>query len=220
VSERFALLRPSRLRNRFQGVRPVRPRFTLVGEGEYATIRHARTGLMKIIRTRLFHTVVDFTVGCLLLVASPLRAQDDCKQMERLVADAFSKVHNTPTHVYTTSKIGNQTFNSEIIYAAGNMYMKINGKWTLSDSIKDIEQTEQQARHNAHSNDTCRYVKDEPVNGEMASLYSSHSETPKGKIDMQTWISKSNGLLLRQETASSGVVNSSRYEYANVKPPL
>src|SRR6202046_5878640 len=114
------------------------------------------------------------SAACRVSSQGPRRLQADGE----VVADAFSKVHNTPTHVYTTSKIGNQTFNSEIIYAAGNMYMKINGKWTLSDSIKDIEQTEQQARHNAHSNDTCRYVKNEPVNREIASLYSSQPETP------------------------------------------
>ena len=177
-------------------------------------------GLMEMIRTSLLPIVVGLTIGCLLIVATPLKAQDDCKEMEKLVADAFSKLHSTPAHVYTTSKIGSQSFTSEIIYAAGNIYMKLNGKWTLSDSVKDIEQTEQQIRHNANSKDTCRYVRDEPVNGEMAALYNSHSETPKSKIDMQTWISKSKGLLLRQDMASGGVVNSSRYEYGNVKPPL
>ena len=175
---------------------------------------------MEMIRTRLLHIVVGFAIGCLLIGASPLSAQDDCKEVEKLVADAFRKIHSTPTHVYTTSKIGSQTFTSEIIYAAGNMYMKINGKWTLSDSIKNVEQTEQEIRHKANSKDTCLYVKDEPVNGEIAALYSSHSETPKGKIDMQMWIAKSKGLLLRQDTASSGLLNSSRYEYGNVKPPL
>jgi hypothetical protein len=81
---------------------------------------------------------------------------------------------------------------------------------------------EQQNRHNANSNDTCRYVKDEPVNGEMTAVYSSHSETPKGKIDLQIWISKAKGLLLRQDTDSDGskVLISARYEYENVKPPM
>jgi hypothetical protein len=175
---------------------------------------------MKMIRTSLLHIVVGLTIGCLLLIATPLKAQDECKEMEKLGADAFSKVHSTPTHVYTTSKIGSQSFTSEIIYAAGNVYMKINGKWTLSDSVKGIEQADQQMRRNANSKDTCRYVKDEPVNGEMAALYNSHSETPKGKVDMQMWISKSKGLLLRQDMASGGVLVSSRYEYGNVKPPL
>lgn len=177
---------------------------------------------MEMTGTKWLHIIVGFTVGCMLMGASPLAAQDDCKAVEKVLVDAFSKVHNTPTHVYTTSKIGGQTFTSEIIYAAGSMYMKVNGKWTLTDSIKDVEQLEQQNRHNANSKDTCRYLKDEPVNGEMASVYSSHSETPKGKIDMQMWISKSKGLLLRQDTNSDEgkALISSRYEYGNVKPPL
>jgi len=175
---------------------------------------------METTGTRLLHIVVGFTIVYLLVVASLLTAQDDCKAVEKVLADASGKIHNTPTHVYTTSKIGNKTFTSEIIYAAGSMYIKVNGKWTLSDSIKDVEQLEQHSKHNGDSKDTCRYVKDEPVNGETAAVYSSHSETPKGKIDIQIWISKSKGLLLRQDTESGGLVNSSRYEYGNVKPPL
>jgi hypothetical protein len=71
--------------------------------------------------------MVGFMIACLLMGASPLTAQDDCKVMEKAVADDFSKVHNIPTHVYITSKIGSQTFSSEMIYVAGSIYMKING---------------------------------------------------------------------------------------------
>ena len=177
---------------------------------------------METTRTRLLYIVAGFTIAYLLMGASPVMAQDDCKVLEKVVADASSKTFSTPTHVYTTSKIGSQTFISEIIYAAGSMYIKINGKWTLSDSIKNVEQLTQQLRHDANSKDTCRNLKDELVNGEMASVYSSHSETPKGSIDMQMWVSKAKGLLLRQDTDSDGgkAVISSRYEYGNVKAPL
>jgi hypothetical protein len=172
--------------------------------------------------TRLLTIVAGFTAGYLLMSATPLAAQDDCKAMAKAVAAAFVKVHNTPTHVYNTTKISGQTFPSEMIYAAGSVYLKINGKWTLSDSIKDLEQPAPVKAQNANSKDTCRYVKDEPVNGEMAALYSSHSETSKGKIDLQFWISKATGLPLRQETDSDGgkALISTRYEYGNVKPPL
>jgi hypothetical protein len=76
--------------------------------------------------------------------------------------------------------------------------------------------------HHANSKDTCRYLRDEPVNGEMAAVYSTHSETAKGRINMQTWISKARGLILRQDADSDGgkVIMSSRYDYGNVKPPL
>lgn len=177
---------------------------------------------METTRTGLLCCAVGFSIAYLLMGASPVRAQDDCKVWEKVTADAFSKIRTFPTHVYTTSKIGGQTITSEIIYADGSMYMKIGGKWSLAGSIKDMEQVGQQARHNANSKDTCRNLKDEPVNGEMATVYSSHSETPKGNIDMQMWVSKAKGQLLRQDTSSDGgkAVISSRYEYGNVRAPL
>jgi len=164
--------------------------------------------------------LLAITIAYLLWGASPLTAQDDCKVLEKVTADAFNQVHNAPTHVYTTTKINGQSFSSEMIYAAGSMYVKTNGKWISAGSIKDVEQTEQQMQHNANSKDTCRLLKEESVNGEVASVYNSHSETPKGTIDLQFWISKANGKLLRQDTSSNGALMSSRYEYGGVKPPL
>jgi hypothetical protein len=164
--------------------------------------------------------VVATTIAYLLWGALPLTAQDDCKVLEKVTADAFNKVHNTPTHVYTTTKINGQSFSSEIIYAAGSMYVKTNGKWISGGSIKDVEQSEQQMQHNANSKDTCSQLKEESINGEVASVYNSHSETPKGTIDLQFWVSKANGKLLRQDTTGNGVLMSSRYEYSGVKPPL
>jgi hypothetical protein len=108
-----------------------------------------------------------------------------------------------------------------MIYAAGSMYMKVNGKWSLASSIKDLEESEQPPEK-ATSKDTCRYAKDEPVNGEMATVYTSHSESPKGTIDMQVWISKARGLVLRSDMNSDGGkdIVSTRYEYGGIKPPV
>jgi len=167
-------------------------------------------------------------VGCTLYVlagGSPLLAQDDCKVMEKAVADAFSKIRKTPSHVYTTATIGDQTFYSESIYADGSIYIKMNGKWTQSSSIKSAEQITEQNKHGADSNskskDTCYGPKDAPLDGQTTVFYRSHSETEKGKVDLQIWISRTKGLLLRQDTDSEGgtVVISSRYEYDNVKKP-
>jgi hypothetical protein len=184
--------------------------------------RREDSKLMEMTRTRLFCFILGIVIAPLWMGASPLTAQNDCVVVKKVLADAMSKIHSTPTHVYTTTKIGGKTFSSEMIYAAGTMYMKINGKWTSAGSIEDMEQTEQSLKRNANSTDTCRHVKDEPVDGAMTAEYSSHSETPKGKLDMQCWISKSSGRLLRQEMTSDGgkAVISSRYEYGNVKPPL
>jgi hypothetical protein len=162
--------------------------------------------------------------GCtyLLIGASFLLAQDDCKVMEKAVADAFSKIHKTPSHVYTTATIGAQTFYSESIYADGSIYIKMNGKWTQSSSIKSAEQITEQNKHaDPNSKDTCYGPKDAPLDGQTTVFYRSHSETDKGKVDLQIWISRTKGVLLRQDTDSEGgtVVISSRYEYDNVKKP-
>ncbi len=106
----------------------------------------------------------------------------------------------TPPLTSITVKVGGETVTSESIYAAGSIYGKINGKWSVMESVKDMEQSKQENRQKSKDKVTCRYLKDEPVNGEMASVYSSHDETTKGKIDMDVWISKAKGLPLRMET--------------------
>jgi hypothetical protein len=171
---------------------------------------------MKTMRTRLLYVLVSFTIGHLLMGASPLAAQDDCKA----ILDAESKLDNTPAHAYATIKIGGKTTSGETIYAAGSIYAKINGKWIVTESIKDEEQLKQENLRKNQDKVTCRYLKDELVNGEMAAVYSSHDETPKAKIDMQVWISKAKGLPLRMETDVDKVHSSARYEYTNVKAPL
>jgi hypothetical protein len=166
-------------------------------------------------RTRLFYIAVGFTFGHLLIGATPVAAQGDC----RLVFDATSKVLDTPTHLYATMNMGGTTQISESIYAAGAIYMKAGGKW--GPSPISMQETKQLVQKNIQTNKTtCRYLKDEPVNGEMAAVYSVHEETPGSKSDSQIWISKAKGLPLRSEI-DLGDKNhvSTRYEYGNVKPP-
>jgi hypothetical protein len=57
---------------------------------------------MKTTRSRLFYIVFGFTLGHLLIGATPVAAQGDC----RLVFDATSKVFSTPAHIYVTTNIG------------------------------------------------------------------------------------------------------------------
>lgn len=172
--------------------------------------------------TRLLCTIAVFSIACLLMGARPIAAQNDCQALIKSEKDAFGKLQNTPAHVYSTTKIGSTTVDSEVIYAAGSIYGKVNGKWIVMDTIKSAEQLQQQAMQRATAKDTCRYLGDEPENGEMSAQYRAHSETSKGTMDMQIWISKKTGLILRNDIDSNGgkFLMSSRYEYTNVKPPL
>jgi len=176
---------------------------------------------MDTTRIRLLYMVVGCTIGYLPLSAPPLAAQDDCKALSKVLLEAAVKFHNNPARVYgTVRNAGGRIVNTELIYAAGSVYMNINGKWT--GPTTGVEQQMEQLTRNFTARDTCRYLRDEPVNGEMAALYSVRSETPRGTHDTQIWISKSKGLLLRQDVDSDGGKThlSSRYEYGNVKPPL
>ena len=168
-------------------------------------------------RTRLLYIVVGFTFGQLLIGATPVAAQGDCQ----LVFDAMGKVFDTPSHLYVTMNMGGTTQpGGEMIYVAGASYLKSGGKW--SPSAMSMQESKELVQKNQQTNKTtCRYLKDEPVNGEMAAVYSVHEETPRSKSDSQIWISKAKGLLLRSEQDLGAKMHiSTRYEYGNVKPPM
>ncbi len=162
-------------------------------------------------------TVVALILGMTLIRATPLGAQD-C----RPVIDAMNKIYTTPTHLYTTMSSGHK---NELIYAGGVVYDNLRGKWARSMvTLQQVRKMEDENRRN--SKYTCRYLRDEPVNGEAAALYSTHAERSDVgiKSDGQFWISKSKGLPLRHEEdmddGGTKMHHSTRYEYTNVRAPL
>jgi hypothetical protein len=172
---------------------------------------------MKTTRDGLFDIVLFFALGHLLIGATPVAAQGDC----RLVFEATSKVFDTPVHSYVTTSTGGTTQpGGEMIYLGGASYLKSGGKW--SPGIVSIQEMKQLLQTNIHTNKTtCRYLKDEPVNGEMAGVYSVHEEAPRSTSDSQIWISKAKGLPLRSELDLGPKMHiSTRYEYGNVKAPM
>src|ERR1700681_2852884 len=110
-------------------------------------------------RKQLLYAILGFTFGPLLIGAQPLAAQDDCK----LVLDAMTKLFDTPTHAYITMNIGDKPQTGESIYAGGLVYAKYNGKWSAGTTTKEIKEITEKNRRNNKT--TCRYLKDEPVNG-------------------------------------------------------
>jgi hypothetical protein len=145
------------------------------------------------------------------------------------VLDATEKLFTTPFHMYSTTAfagVGNgKTVSGEMVFAGGARYVLYNGKWNPSPiSTEEMKAQEQRNLKNT-TNVSCHLVRDESVNGESATLYSMHSETPRSKNDDQVWISKSKGLILRQETdlyskgGNRKTHVSARYEYSNVQVP-
>jgi hypothetical protein len=147
------------------------------------------------------------------------------------ILDASNKLYSTPFHMHMTQTSpgieNGKPVNSELIFVGGpRRYVLYDGKWTDSPfSTEDLKELEERNLKNA-KNQSCRYLRDEPVNGESAALYTQHSESENGKDDSQIWISKSKGLVLRMETDldTGGGANgkshlSIRFEYGNVQAP-
>ena len=173
---------------------------------------------METTRKRLLYLMVGFTFGQLLIGAKPVAAQGNCK----FVFDAMNKAFDTPAHSYVTTNVGGTTQSVEAIYAAGAAYVKSGDKWGPSPmTMQELKEADQ--KHRQTNKTTCRYLKDEPVNGEMAAVYNVHTEieSPKGTSDSQVWISKAKGLPLRSEIdLGDKMTVSTRIEYCNVKPPM
>lgn len=167
-------------------------------------------------RKQLLYAVLGFTIGQLLIVSKPLAAQNDCKS----VLDAMNKVMDTPTHGYVTMNLSGKPQTGESIYAGGLVYAKYDGKWSTGTTIKEMKELAEKNRRTNKT--TCRYLNDEPVNGEMAAVYNVHDVSPRATSDSKTWISKAKGLPLRTDTDMDGGKShmSMRFEYGNVKPPM
>ncbi|MGA2427782.1 MAG: hypothetical protein ABSH13_04705 [Candidatus Acidiferrum sp.] len=147
------------------------------------------------------------------------------------IVDANDKLYTTSFHMYMTQTSpgieNGKPMKSEVVFVGGpRRYVWYDGKWTDSPfSTADLKEMEERNLKNA-KNESCRYLRDEPVNGESAAVYTEHGESEHGKDDSQIWISKSKGLILRMETDldTGGGANgkshlSVRYEYGNVQAP-
>ena len=176
---------------------------------------------MRTMRNKSHCTQIAFAMTFLLVYSLPLAAQVDCNLVRKATEAApWSRTFNIPTHIYSTTKFGDYKHEVEMIFVDGSAYFREDyGPWTLDNSIP--KQAEERVARNPKSKYTCRYLGDEPVSGEMAAKYSAQDKARKSKTDELVWISKTSGLLLRQETKwDNGNVMILRLEYVNVKSPL
>src|SRR5260370_6238875 len=112
-------------------------------------------------------SMVVLTFAIALMAWTPLVGQNSCQP----VLDAMNKIYTTPSHLYNTMD-GDRT--NELIYAAGAVYDNLHGKWARSRvPLQRVMELEENNRRN--SKYTCRYLRDESVNGEMAAVYSTHA---------------------------------------------
>jgi hypothetical protein len=142
---------------------------------------------------------------------------------------AITKLLQTPNHQYMSQSSatyalqnGGKMRTSESISTSDTSYVKLNDQWRkVPYTPQDLMKHEEESRQN--SNEICHFLRDDSSEGE-ASVYDAHSETPAGKSAVQIWISKVNGLPLREEIdldlKDKGKTHSSvRFDYDHVDPP-
>jgi hypothetical protein len=179
-------------------------------------------------RNGFFAAFLALAASPAMLFCVPARAQESCK----LALDAQMKTITTPTHVYSTTTAAythNVPQNSEMIYTGGSdgtIFVMARGKWIRSP-LSPAEMVKQQEENRRTNKVTCKFLRDEPVSGEVAAVYTIHEESPDAKIDATIWVSKSKGLPIKEDMdmdVGGGAVGKThrtmRYEYTNVKPPL
>jgi hypothetical protein len=159
----------------------------------------------------------------LLSITSSARATDSCQP----VFDALAKVATTPNHSYTTNTAvnGGKPAEGETIFANGQKYIRSRGHW-IGIPVTSQDVLDQEKEKELHGKSICQLLRNEPVNGEAATLYSMHREYGEVKEDAQMWVSRGTGLLLRVEEDVDNRGNtekehrSTRFEYGNIRPPL
>ena len=162
----------------------------------------------------LWSPLVTVLAACCFCTPAPA-ADTGCQP----VFDASARLYTMPVHLYTTMA----GTSSEQIYTNSSIFTNVMGKWHRSKmTMQELQKQEQENIRNSKT--TCRYLRDEPVNGEMAALYTEQGENQGIKFDGQVWVSKGKGVLLRSESdMDTGEGSKShiavRYEYSNVKPP-
>jgi len=114
------------------------------------------------------------------------RAADACQP----IFDALMKVAATPSHSYTTHTAnGGKPAEAETIYANGQKYIQVYGKW-MRIPVTSRDVVEQEKEKEAKGRSTCQVVRRESVNGEAATLYSVHREYDEVEEDGQMWVSR------------------------------
>lgn len=135
---------------------------------------------------------------------------------------AMIKLAGTPHRLYatqTTPLLGNKPRETQSVVADKAMWvLASSGKWHVLPYDMPAAIEKARSMPDAHA---CQRVRDEPVNGEAASLFTVRSKTEFGTVDSQIWVSASRGLPLRQITdVSEGQTHTvGRFDYVNVQPP-
>jgi hypothetical protein len=142
---------------------------------------------------------------------------------------AITKLLQTPNHQFMSQSSaryalenGGKMRTSESISTSDTSYVKMGDQWRkVPVTPQDLMKQQEESRKN--SNEICHFLRDDAEEG-GAAVYDAHSETDAGKSAIQIWISKANGLPLREEIDLElkdkvKTHSSVRFDYDHVDPP-
>ena len=140
--------------------------------------------------------------------------------------DANNKTLDTANHMYTDRPgPDGKKMTGEMITVNGDRYLLVRGKWNKSRMT--VAATKEQEEENIKDAKvlSCKQTGSDTVNGEAATVYTEHTENDESKSDGKIWVSKSRGVILKEEIVldlGEGTRQqiSTRYEYGNVKAPI
>ena len=126
-----------------------------------------------------------------------LAAESSCKA----VFDAIARQVMTASHEYMIQTEGPDKAKREqreVINTGTAQYFLVGGEWhTMKETPKETLQRERD--NEANSNVSCRYLRDESVEGVNAAVFSEHSKTDTGESNALIWIAKGNAMPVREE---------------------
>jgi hypothetical protein len=126
-----------------------------------------------------------------------LAAETSCKA----VFDAIAKQVMTPNHEYMIQTEGadkSKREQREVINTGTVQYFLVGGEWhTMKETPKETLQRERE--NEASSEVTCRYLRDESVEGVSTAVFSEHSKTDTGESNALVWIAKGSAMPVREQ---------------------
>jgi hypothetical protein len=142
------------------------------------------------------------------------------------VLDANHKTLETANHMYSDTVGGDgKKTTGELITINGDRYVLFDGKWTKSRMTVAATRAQEEENIKNAKVLSCKKIGDDSVSGEAATIYTEHSENEDTKSDGKIWVSKSRGVILKEEIQLDAGDPSAqkitvRYEYGNVKAPI
>jgi hypothetical protein len=87
-----------------------------------------------------------------------------------------------------------------VVHAAYKTSFKTGSNMSINNSgALDVTKAQGEITDDPSNRESCKYLRDDNLNGEAASVYSEVMKARAGTADGRIWISKSRGLVLQQE---------------------